>query len=61
LVAESAAIAKGWKLALEEKVAEAKAMKEEIHGSESFKETLEKLSKWNSPPPHFFHVKTKNT
>jgi hypothetical protein len=44
LFAETKAARDGWLLALHEKIAEAKALKDEIHSKDGFKETVEKLT-----------------
>jgi hypothetical protein len=44
LFAETKAARDGWLLAFHEKVAEAKALKDEIHSKEGFKEAVEKLT-----------------
>jgi hypothetical protein len=48
LIAGSPAERDGWHKALELKIAEAKALKDDILSKDSFKETLEKLSMFPS-------------
>jgi hypothetical protein len=43
----------GWVVALEKKIEEAKAMKNDIHGSEGYKKHMESYSKFAWPMPSY--------